>query len=117
MKYSGLVLEESLAGNDCLSLLTILKREIWTVASGPQPEIWTALFFENEDDGAEAVAAALARDLKDAWYADFSAPTRKYVVFKGKVFAYEFGQTEIKQSARNYGLSLGIPEGQLDWTE
>jgi len=120
MKFKGLLLKESLNNTDVLESLNITKEERWDVgnATDDQPNQWTALYFEGDVRDAKRVADELAASLKEGkWYTNFDAEGQEYIIFPGKVFQYEKGNTKGVERAKEYGRSIGIPEDQLDWNK
>jgi hypothetical protein len=118
MKYSGIVLAESLESDTCLGRLNAVKRESWNIADPApyQPNAWTAIFFENDGDMDEA-AQAISACLKPAWYADLGNAGRKVIVFRDRIFSYVPGDAAGRADAVEYGRLAGIPVRQLDWKE
>ena len=41
----------------------------------------------------------------------------KFVVYAGRIFRYRSGDKVGCAEAKEYGLSVGVPESQLDWDE
>jgi hypothetical protein len=82
------------------------------------PAVWSAIEFEIEEERAEALATALSGLLDPVgWYVNFSSRAETFVVFPGRVFRYPRGDPQRRAEAQAHGLTLGIPEKQLDWTE
>ena len=116
----GLLLEESLEDPGVLDLLRITRTETWQASNSAafQPDTWTALSFEADERQAGALAAELSRSLKPlGWYINASTATDVYVIFPNKVFKYRKGDRVRREEAKRYGLTVGIPESQLDWSE
>ena len=89
-------------------------------ATAGQPDAWTFIEWETDDDGAAGpIAEALAAALEPAngWYADFTVGDERVVVFAQKVFRYRRGDGVGRAEAVAYGRSVGTPEHQLDWEE
>ena len=117
---NGLLLKESLADTAVLELVHVTKTESWQVSNAAtyQPATWTALFFQGEDSQADAIAEKLSQALKpQGWYIHASTAAHVYVLFPGKVFKYLKGGSLQREEAQRYGRSVGVPEGQLDWSE
>lgn len=121
MKFSGLLLKESLKDESVLNSVKITKTEAWNDienATENQPKNWTAIFFEFEgtEDEADIKAEIMSRVLRRLWYLNFSGNKKIYVVFPdNKFYKYQKGDKEKIQEAINYGLKIGIPQSQLDW--
>lgn len=120
---SGTLLAESIRVGpelnlDGLIVTKIFRRDISDEPPG-MPATWTYIEFQAEDDRADEVAQKLA-DLLIAdggWYADFGVGDHHVVVFAGKVFRYRKGDESGRAEATEYGLSVGCPADQLDWTD
>lgn len=116
--FTGLILAESLKDEQVLSLMHVVRREVWDVgprAADFQPTTWNAIFVEGEAGRIEEVAEALSRALIPRWYANLSTADMEYVVFPGRIFTHLKGDRSSAAEAMEYGRSLGIPEHQLDW--
>ena len=115
----GLLLLESLSDTNVLDLIHVTKTETWQVknAAAYQPTVWTAISFEADESQADAIANAFSRALKQGWYINASTEKQVYVVFPNRVFKYLKGDIYERQAVKEHGLSLGIPEHQLDWEE
>ncbi len=86
-------------------------------ATSDQPDVWTLLEFEAEDDVADPLTDALARSLlaEGGWYADFTIGDQHVVVFADRIFRYRRGDQDARAEAEGYGRSVGVPQHQLDW--
>jgi hypothetical protein len=87
-------------------------------AASTQPQLWTLIDFEADDDAvADVLAEGLAGVLiaADGWYADFTVGDDHVVVFANKVFRYRRGDDDARSAAVSYGLQVGTPAHQLDW--
>ncbi len=116
--YTGLILAESLQNEEVLSLMRVVRREVWEVgprAADFQPTTWNAIFVEGDTDKIESTAEALSHALIPRWYANLSTDETEYVVFPGRIFTHGKGDRSAASEAMEYGRSLGIPEHQLDW--
>jgi hypothetical protein len=84
-----------------------------------QPDVWTLLEFEAENDAADPLADVLARSLfaEGGWYADFTVGDQHVVVFADRIFRYRQGDQDGRAEAERYGKSVGVPQHQLDWTD
>jgi hypothetical protein len=103
---------------DGLAVTRIFRKEFPDEPPG-MPTTWTFIEFQAEDDRAAELAQKLADVLiaKGGWYADFGAGDEHVVVFAGKVFRYPKGDEAGRAEATEYGLSVGCPADQLDWTD
>ncbi|MDD5071205.1 MAG: hypothetical protein PHQ42_00490 [Patescibacteria group bacterium] len=65
----------------------------------------------------EKIAKKLSRSLesKHAWYADFKNKIYHYIIFRNKIFRIDRNSQKEYDQAKQYGISLGIPEYQVDF--
>jgi hypothetical protein len=119
MRFTGLLLKESLQDERVLDLIEVIKTETWHIDNTAdfQPNIWTALTFEGDENQADTIAEKMSQSLKPRWYINISTEKHAYVIFLGKVFKYPKGDQLKRAEAENYARSLGIPESQIDWDE
>lgn len=118
MKFTGLLLKESLTDTSILDLVAVVKTEKWDAdnASSLQPKIWTAVRFEGEENKLGEFLEKLSKSLKPkAWYVTIKFKDMEYVIFPNKIFSYVIGNNEIKNKARDFARSIEVPESQLDW--
>jgi len=54
--------------------------------------------------------------LQNAWYADFKNKSFHYIIFCNKIFKVDRSKPGQYNSVTKYGLSLGIPDYQLDFS-
>jgi len=119
----GDLLGESMRVGSTLSGVPLRIQEIRRVRvtepTDEQPDTWTHIIFEADDDAAEPLAAALAACLlpDGGWYCDFSTAAEKFVVYADRVFRYRRGDAAGRDEAAAYGRSVGVPEPQLDWAD
>jgi hypothetical protein len=83
------------------------------------PTTWTLIEFRADDDRADELAQKLADVMiaEGGWFADFGVGGDHVVIFAGRVFRYRNGDAAGRAEATEYGLSVGCPADQLDWTE
>lgn len=117
--HTGVLIVESLRPECTLTVPGMVVNGIHRFASAdPLTPVWTLLDIEVPDDQAESLARQLETALTDGpWYADYGNGTSHTVVFPGRVFTYTAGDSTGRRAAHDHGLSLGVPEHQLDWTE
>jgi len=119
-KYIGVIIEESLENRDVLKKVKILKTRIEPVKEKhrtPWIKQWTLHTVEVAGSQAESIAEELSRTLESehAWYADFKNASTHFIIFRSKVFKINRKSKEQYKEAARYGISLGIPDYQLDW--
>lgn len=118
--FVGVIIEESLEKKDVLKKIKIIKTKIEKVTEKhktPWIKQWTLHTVEIPEDQADAIAKDLGKSLdsKHEWYADFKNDSRHYIIFRNKVFFIDRRSKEQYDKAKKYGISLGIPEYQVDF--
>src|SRR3989344_878928 len=106
MVYNGVIIEESLEDKSVLQDLKILETKIEPVTENhktPWVAQWTLHTVEVPEERAGEIAEKLSQalDSEHAWYADFKN---------------DRSSKEQYDEATKYGLTLGIPDYQLDFS-
>ena len=119
--FIGVIIEESLEKKEILKKIKIIKTKIEKVAEEhktPWIKQWTMYTVEIPENRAKSVAKDLSKSLdhKHNWYADFKNDSHHYIIFRNKVFFIDRRSKEQYDEAKKYGISLGIPEYQLDFS-
>ena len=116
----GVVIVESLSSTALFSLV----HQKRTRTSDPpdrvesQPERWTLVDFEAQNERGDEIAQLLADSLLPGpWYCDFHSDGAVWVAFAGRYFKYAQGDDQGRAAAIHYGRQAGVPEAQLDWRE
>jgi hypothetical protein len=119
---TGTVIAESLRiGSELrvpsMRIVRVERVDVSASSTPAQPDVFTLMDLEADDEVADRLADTLAATLADgpAWYADFRAGDEHVVVFPGRIFRYTVGDAGGRQEAVEYGRGVGIPEPQLDW--
>lgn len=120
MNYKGIIIEESLEKKDILQDTKIINTEIEEVAEEhrtPWIKQWTLHSVEIPENQVNKITERISKalDSKHSWYADFKNKTHHYIVFKDKVFCVNRENKEQYKEVKHYGISLDIPEYQLDF--
>jgi hypothetical protein len=120
MNYVGTIIEESLENTDVLNGVKISKTKIEKVTarhSTPWIKQWTVHSVEIPDNQAKGVAEQISKvlDSKHSWYADFKSEAKHYIIFRGRVFFIDRQSQGQYDAARQYGISVGIPEYQVNF--
>jgi hypothetical protein len=118
--FNGVIIEESLENKDVLKKVKILKTNVEQVTEEhktPWIKQWTLHTVEISENQPDIIAKELSESLdsKHNWYADFKNDTHHYIIFRNKVFYIDRRSKEQYDEAKNYGISLGIPEYQVDF--
>lgn len=120
MNYQGVIIEESLEKKDILKRVKILSTKVEQVIEKhktPWLKQWTLYTLEIPEEKGEEIAEELSNSLESEhpWYADFKNEAYHYIIFRGKIFFIDRRSKEQYDEARRYGISLGIPEYQVDF--
>lgn len=123
MNYKGIIIEESLKNPrlpEGVKVLSTKSEEVIEHHKTPWLRKWTLNTVEVDENKAEEVAGIISESLEtehNAWYADYKNKKFHYVIFPNKVFKVTNDHKEEYQKVKVYGLSLGIPDDQLDFEE
>jgi len=122
MNFKGIIIEESLEDKSILknNIIIILKTEVEKVTSEhhtPWIKRWTMHTVEVSENKAMETAEKISRclDAKHNWYADYKNKEYHFIIFKKKIFCVKRENRAEYEDVKKYGLSLGIPEHQLDF--
>jgi dephospho-CoA kinase len=119
--YRGIIIEESLENKEVLNKIKILETKIEKVTSehkSPWITQWTLHTFEVYEENAKQIAEEISRNLdrRHNWYADFKNSKKHFIIFRDKVFLVYRDNSEEYKKVKEYGLSLGIADYQLDFS-
>jgi len=120
MNYKGVIIEESLDKTDILKKVNIIATKVGKVTEKhktPWVKQWTLHTVEVAEKSAEDIAKKLSNDLESEhnWYADFKNDKYHYIIYRGKIFKVDLKNPSLYKDAKQYGISLGIPEYQVDF--
>lgn len=118
--YKGVIIEESLEDKSILKDIRILGTKVEKVTEEhktPWVTQWTLHTVEIPENQAAEIAEKISKSLdsKHAWYADFKNDVHHYIIFRDKIFFVDRRSKEQYDEAKRYGISLGIPEYQVDF--
>lgn len=121
MNYKGVIIEESLKDSTVLGQVKIISTEVEPVKEShktPWLKQWTLHTVEINENDAQSVAEKVGAALENEhdWYADFKNEKYHFIVFRNKVFKVNRKKTEEYEKVKQYGISLGIPDYQLDFS-
>ena len=122
MTFKGVIIEESLIDKSVLDDVDIISTKVETVTERhktPWVRQWTLHTIEIADNKAAEVADKISKALdKDHdWYTDFKSNTEHCVVYADKVFHItDRGDKKQYDEATAYGISIGIPDYQVDFS-
>lgn len=123
MDYKGIIIEESLESLDALKGVRIVDTKVEKVTDAhktPWLKQWTLhtveIPEEKTDEVAQEISGALDFKHQGSWYADFKNDTTHVIVFPNKIFKVDRKKKEAYQEVVRYGVGIGIPEHQLDFS-
>ena len=119
--YKGVVIEESLENASILKKLKIIDTKVESATEKhktPWIKQWTLHTVEIPENQAYNIAKELGEvlDSEHDWYADFKNNHFHYIIFRNKVFKVDRSKKEQYDNVIKYGVSLGIPDYQLDFS-
>jgi hypothetical protein len=119
MNYEGVIIEESLKDKAVLNDLAIISTKVEPVTPEHKTswlEQWTLHTVRVPEDKADQIAEKLSHSLdRNYWYADFKNESTHYIIFPDKVFKIDRTKADEYNAATEFGLTLGIPDYQLDF--
>jgi len=121
MNFKGIIIKEGLKDLSVLDEVKIIETEVESVTDEhktPWLNQWTMHTVEVPAEQIDSFAEKMSRALEDEhnWYADFKNDSTHYIVFRGKVFVVDRSKQEEYEEVKRYGISLGIPDYQLDFS-
>jgi len=93
-------------------------KEVTVEHKTPWIKQWTLHTVEILENQANEIARDLSESLdsKHSWYADFKNDNFHYIIFRNKIFKVDRSKSEQYNDVTKYGVSLGIPDYQLDFS-
>lgn len=121
--FTGSIIEESLDNKEVLNKIRIISTKVEkTTENHKTPWIrqWTVHTVEIPEKDAPEIADEISKSIDathaSSWYIDFRNGRYHYVVYYGKVFRIERNSKEQYRDATSYGISIGLPEYQVDFS-
>ncbi len=121
MNYKGIIIEESLGDVAILKDLLILETKVEPITpehKTPWLKQWTLHTVEISEDKADEIAEKISHSFDQEhskWYADYKNDHYHYIVYAGKVFKVDLVNPVLYKDAKEYGISIGIPDYQVDF--
>jgi hypothetical protein len=120
MNYEGVIIEESLRDKTVLKLVKIISTKVEQVTKEhktPWLKQWTLHTVEIPEDNINAIAGVVSKALEpNYWYADFKNSDSHAITFPSRIFKVYRSKPQQYQEVTKYGISLGIPDYQLDFS-
>jgi len=121
MKYTGIIIAESLKDKSIVDSLQVIKTKIETVTEKhrtPWVTQWTLHTVQIPEDEIDQVVEVISHSLETNhtdWYADFKNDRYHYIVFSQKIFKVDFKNPVLYDEVKTYGMARGIPDYQLNF--
>lgn len=121
MNYKGVIIEESLQDTSILKEVKVIETKIEPITpehKTPWLKQWTLHTVEVLEDKAGEIADKLSQSFDKehpVWYADYKNDKYHFIVFSGKPFKVDLANPLLYRDAKAYGISIGIPEYQVDF--
>lgn len=118
--YKGVIIEESLEDKKALENTKIISKQIEKVTEKhktPWVKQWTLHTVEVPEKEIVSFSRKISKalDSEHNWYADLKNKKYHYIIFRNKVFKVDRTKPKEYDKVKKYGISLGIPEYQLDF--
>jgi len=119
MVYKGVIIEESLGDKSILGKVKIIETKVEPITpehKTPWLKQWTLHTVEIPEEKSDEIAQDISKSLDNehtSWYADYKNENYHYIIYSGKTFKVDLQNPVLYKTAKEYGLSIGIPEYQL----
>ncbi len=111
-KYEGIIIREGFENKKILDNLETISVKKVEDMDDPK-KTWHLHKVKISEEEIES----LQKYLKQGWYMHFWDENKKIIaVFKNKIFKFDYNNIKTWEPAVQYGLSIGIPNEQLDFT-
>lgn len=121
MNYKGVIIEESLGDTSVLQEVKILETKVEQVEEDhktPWLKQWTLHTVEIPENEADKIADKISKSFDSEhphWYADYKNDKFHYIIYANKAFKVDLSNPVLYKDAKEYGISIGIPEYQVDF--
>lgn len=121
MNYKGVIIEESLGGKLVLEKVKIVETKVELVTQEhktPWLKQWTLHTVEIPEEKSDEIGKEISKSFDPehlVWYADFKNEKFHFIIYPNKVFKVDLENSVLYKDAREYGISIGIPEYQVDF--
>lgn len=122
MYYQGVIIEESLGDKSVLDKVTIVKTDVEPIKPEhrtPWLSQWTLHTVEIPEPECETIAEQISNSIEQehsSWYADFKNDNYHFIIFPHKIFKVDLKNPVLYKDAREYGILIGIPEYQVNFS-
>lgn len=121
MNYTGVIIEESLSDTSILHKIKITDSKIEPITpkhKTPWLTQWTLHTVEIPEEKTDEIAKEISKSFDPEhshWYADYKNEQFHFIVYANKIFKVDLANPDLYKDAKAYGISIGIPEYQVDF--
>lgn len=121
MNYKGVIIEESLGHTSVLKEMEVVETKVEPITpehKTPWLKQWTLHTVEISENKADEIADKISKSFDKEhpdWYADYKNDKYHYIIYAGKIFKVDLVNPVLYKNAKEYGISIGIPEYQVDF--
>lgn len=121
MNYVGVIIEESFGDKSVLAKVKIIDAKVELITpehKTPWLKQWTLHTVEIPEEDGERIAQEISESFDPKhpdWYADYKNEKYHFIIYSGKVFKVDLQNPVLYKDAKEYGISIGIPEYQVDF--
>ena len=120
MNFKGVIIEEGLDDKSVLKKIKILNTKVEKVTlkhKTPWLLQWRLHTVEIPEEKADEIAVEISNSLdkEHKWYADYKNDKYHFIIYRDKIFKVDLSNPVLYKEAREYGISIGIPEYQIDF--
>lgn len=122
MNFQGTIIAESLGDASILREVTIRTTKIEKVTQKhktPWLTHWTLHTVEIPDEKPDTFAQKMSRSFDQnhltSWFVDFTNDSFHFIIFPNRVFKVDINNPILYKEAKIYGITIGIPDYQLNF--
>lgn len=123
MNYIGTIIEEGLEDKTVLKKVRILSTKVEPIEEAHQTpwlKQWTLHKVEIDETKADEIAEEISKNIDSghshSWYVDYKNENWHYIIFPHKIFKIGRADAAGYLEAKKYGIALGIPPNQVDFS-
>lgn len=119
--FKGVIIQECLGNAAVLGEVKVLGTKVEPITpehKTPWLKQWTLHTVEIPENKADDVADKIRKSFDKEhthWYADYKNDKYHYIIYANKIFKVDLSNPVLYKDAKEYGISIGIPEYQIDF--
>ncbi len=121
MNYQGTIIAESLGDESILQEVNIVSTKVEVVTEKhktPWLSQWTLHSVKIPEKNADAFSEKISQSFDKHhpnWFVDYKNNLYHFVIFSQKIFKVGLANPTLYKDAKTYGMSIGIPDYQLEF--